>query len=616
MNRLALEQRIARSSLLGAAAALGLASLLLIVFQFITLRAALLEDLQVQARIIGSNSTAALLFADQRAGAEILAALEASPSVSGAYILSARGEPLASYQRNSGDAAGALPQAAPGVDLRFVDVREEVQANGSMIGSASIRASLAPLYRRLAAFAAYTLLVAAGSYGLAWLLVQRMRRSVRQAERRLHHLAHVDPVTSLPNRNAFNEQLARALAQCAQAGGTVGLLLLDLDNFKVVNDTLGHNAGDLLLQQVAQRLAPVLGGEDLLCRLGGDEFVLIVRLGQDASLLDTRAEHVLAALAAPFQLERHQLHVSASIGTSVYPAHAGDAQGLMRCADTAMYYAKNEGKNGYRHFQPEMELRALKRMQLEANLRRALAGDELSLHYQPQVDVMSGRVTGLEVLARWTCLELGVVSPAEFIPVAEESGVIVPLGRWVLETACRQCAAWHASGLLDGMERIAVNLSACQVRDSDLLADVDIILADTGLPRHLLELEITEGVLMDNVEATLELMQQLNQRGIQLSVDDFGTGYSSLSYLKRFPIDQLKIDRSFIHDVPGEGEAIASAIIAMAHSLRLAVVAEGVENAAQLEFLRRIGCDTAQGYYFSRPLPAPQLEQWLQRPAA
>jgi len=612
MNRLALEQRIARSSLLGAAAALGLASLLLILFQFFTLRAALLEDLQVQARIIGSNSTAALLFSDQRAGAEILAALEASPSVSGAYILSARGEPLASYQRSK--AAAALPQAAPGTDLRFVDVHEEVQANGSVIGSATIRASLTPLYQRLAAFAAYTLLVAAGSYGLAWLLVRRMRHSVRQAERRLHHLAHVDPVTALPNRNAFNEQLARALEQCPRDGGMVGLLLLDLDNFKVVNDTLGHDAGDLLLQQVAERLAPVLGSEDLLCRLGGDEFVLIVRLGQDGQLLEVRAENVLAALAAPFQLQRHQLHVSASIGTSVYPAHASDAQGLMRCADTAMYYAKNEGKNGYRHFQPEMELRALKRMQLEANLRRALANDELSLHYQPQVDVMTGRVTGVEVLARWTCLELGMVSPAEFIPVAEESGVIVPLGRWVLETACRQCAAWYADGLLEGIERIAVNLSACQVRDSDLLADVDIILADTGLPRHLLELEITEGVLMDNVETTLELMQQLNQRGIQLSVDDFGTGYSSLSYLKRFPIDQLKIDRSFIHDVPGEGEAIASAIIAMAHSLRLAVVAEGVENAAQLEFLHRIGCDTAQGYYFSRPLPAPQLEQWLQRP--
>jgi len=218
-------------------------------------------------------------------------------------------------------------------------------------------------------------------------------------------------------------------------------LLLDLDNFKVVNDTLGHDAGDLLLQLVAERLAPVLGGDDLLCRLGGDEFVLIVRLGQDDQLLEAHAENVLAALAAPFQLQRHQLHVSASIGTSAYPAHAGDAQGLMRCADTAMYYTKNEGKNGYRHFQPEMELRALKRMQLEANLRRALANDELSLHYQPQVDVLTGRVTGVEVLARWTCPELGMVSPAEFIPVAEESGVIVPLGRWVRETACRQCAA-------------------------------------------------------------------------------------------------------------------------------------------------------------------------------
>jgi diguanylate cyclase (GGDEF)-like protein len=492
-----------------------------------------------------------------------------------------------------------------------VEVTEPVEANGARIGTVLIRATMAPLYRRLASFTGFTLVVAAGSYALAWLLVARMRRAVQRAEDHLHYLAHVDPITALPNRNAFNDKLATALEHADRQETSVVLLLLDLDNFKVVNDTLGHNSGDMLLQMVARRLTDTLRSTDVICRIGGDEFVVIVEPHEDDSEPDAVARKILRALATPFQLEHHLLYVSASIGVNVYPQYARDEQALMRGADTAMYYAKNNGKNDYETFKPEMEQLARKRLKLEANLRRALERNELSLHYQPQIDVRSGRMTGLEVLTRWTCPELGPVSPAEFIPVAEESGVIVPLGRWVLQTACRQAAAWYRAGLLDEISHVAVNLSACQTRDSDLMADVRAILGETGLPPALLELEITEGVLMENVHANLALMQQIQMAGIHLSIDDFGTGYSSMAYLKRFPIDQLKIDRSFVNDVPGDGAAIATAIIAMAHSLNLKVVAEGVETEQQVRFLREAGCDVMQGFYFAKPMAPEALERLL-----
>ncbi|NRR31531.1 EAL domain-containing protein [Oxalobacteraceae bacterium] len=621
-QRRALDHQVARTNLFGAGAALAVASLLLLLFQFMALRSTLLEDLQVQARIIGDNSSAALLFSDQRAGNEILAGLALSPAVLGAALVAPNGHTLSLFERRPGSPslqqpisqewkqlAGQGVVAAPRYrySLLHLDVLEPVNANGGAIGTVLLRATLLPLYQRLASFAAFTLAVAIGSFALAWLMVARMRRAVRRAEDHLHFLAHVDPITALPNRNAFNARLATALAREPQ----VGLLLLDLDNFKVVNDTLGHNCGDDLLLMVAQRLLATLGSGDVVCRIGGDEFVVIVPPGQDDPRLDRIAAKVLTALAEPFQLEHHLLYVSASIGMSLFPDHAPDAEALIRCADTAMYYAKSQGKNGYECFVPAMEQRALKRMQLEANLRLALENDELSLHYQPQIDVLSGRMTGMEVLTRWTSATLGHVSPAEFIPVAEESGVIVPLGHWVLQTTCRQAALWRAAGLLDGIERIAVNLSACQTRDCDLMSDLEAILAETGLPPSLLELEITEGVLMDNVQANLKLMECIRAAGIQLSIDDFGTGYSSMAYLKRFPIDQLKIDRSFVKDVPGEGTPIATAIIAMAHSLNLSVVAEGVETIEQVEFLRKAGCDLMQGYYFARPMPPEQLESLL-----
>ncbi|MNM71112.1 Phytochrome-like protein cph2 [compost metagenome] len=296
---------------------------------------------------------------------------------------------------------------------------------------------------------------------------------------------------------------------------------------------------------------------------------------------------------------------------SLYPFDAQDVATLTRNADTAMYHAKHQGKNRYAVFQPEMELRAQRRLRMEANLRRALQNEELYLHYQPQIDLRSGRIVGVEALIRWNCREMGQLSPAEFIPVAEESGIIVDLGRWVLQSACRQAAVWCKAGLLDSLEHVAVNLSACQARDPGLMDDIRAILHETQLPHGLLELEITEGVLMDNVHANVELMRRLQETGIHLSVDDFGTGYSSMSYLKRLPIDQLKIDRSFVHDLPGEGEAIVTAIIAMAHSLHLKVVAEGVETLQQVEFLRKAGCDNAQGFFFARPMTAAQLTALL-----
>jgi diguanylate cyclase (GGDEF)-like protein len=610
-----LGKRLNQTSIITAGAALLVASLTLIVVQFVSLRAAMVDDLRVQARIIGTNSSAALMFGDERAGAETLGGLAASPPVIAASIFDARGDTLAHYERKErvvlSAPAGARYESAYDVGARYIDVSEPVRVNNQHVGTISIRASLDALFARLLTYAGLTLAVALCSLALAWALVASMRRTVRNAEEHLHFLAHVDSVTTLPNRHEFNERLALALEQADGLKSMVGLLLLDLDNFKVVNDTLGHDCGDILLKQVAERLLATLRKTDIICRIGGDEFVIIVEPSGDAGTVDEVARKILAALAEPFAVNGHQLYVSASIGVSIYPRDAGDARTLTRSADTAMYHAKNNGKNGFAVFQPAMEERAQKRLKLEANLRRALECDELELHYQPQIDLRSGRVVGVEALARWRCPELGQVSPAEFIPVAEESGIIVALGRWVLQRACRQAALWRDAGLLDTIEHVAVNLSARQTRDDGLMDDILAILRETGLPARLLELEITEGVLMENVNANLDLLHGFQAAGIHLSIDDFGTGYSSMSYLKRFPIDQLKIDRSFVHDVPGDGEAIATAIIAMAHSLGMTVVAEGVETVEQLEFLRRAGCDIMQGFYFARPMAVPELTEML-----
>jgi diguanylate cyclase (GGDEF)-like protein len=601
--------RIARLNLLAAAAMLAMASLLLILFQLFSLQASFQRDLRIQAAMLAPAATQAMRQDDRLAAEQLLAPLATAPHIRQALLYSPHGTPFARYARGAGEAAPTAPRA--GLRIDYLDGDAAILQTLPGGGALYLRASLEPLYGSLAQFAAFTLLVCLCAFGLTVMMVRRTRTAAQHAESHLHYLAHVDPVTQLPNRHEFNDALAYALARADRQDSSVGLLLLDLDNFKVVNDTLGHHCGDQLLKLVSERLVAILRGTDIICRIGGDEFVVIVEPADDVSEMASVARKILAVLAAPFDLEGHQLYVSASIGVSLYPFDAQDVATLTRNADTAMYHAKHQGKNRYAVFQSEMELRAQRRLRMEANLRKALQNEELYLHYQPQIDLRSGRIVGVEALIRWNCREMGQLSPSEFIPVAEESGIIVDLGRWVLQSACRQAAVWCKAGLLDSLEHVAVNLSACQARDPGLMDDIRAILHETQLPHGLLELEITEGVLMDNIHANVELMRRLQDTGIHLSIDDFGTGYSSMSYLKRLPIDQLKIDRSFVRDLPGEGEAIVTAIIAMAHSLHLKVVAEGVETLRQVEFLRTAGCDNVQGYFFARPMTAAQLTALL-----
>ena len=601
--------RVARLNLLAAAAMLATASLLLILFQLFSLQESFQRNLHIQADMLAPAATQAMREDNRLAAQQLLAPLAAAPHVRQALLYSPYGTPFARYARSGNDAVPTAPRN--GLHLDYLDGSAAILKALPGGGALYLRASLAPLYASLAQFAAFTVLVCLCAFGLTFLMVRRTRTAAQHAENHLHYLAHVDSVTQLPNRHEFNDALAYALARADRQDSSVGLLLLDLDNFKVVNDTLGHHCGDQLLKLVAERLVAILRGTDIICRIGGDEFVVIVEPADDASEMASVARKILAVLAAPFDLEGHQLYVSASIGVSLYPFDAQDVATLTRNADTAMYHAKHQGKNRYAVFKAEMELRAQRRLRMEANLRRALQNEELYLHYQPQIDLRSGRIVGVEALIRWNCREMGQLSPAEFIPVAEESGIIVDLGRWVLQSACRQAAVWCKAGLLDSLEHVAVNLSACQARDPGLMDDIRAILDETQLPHGLLELEITEGVLMDNIHANVELMRRLQETGIHLSIDDFGTGYSSMSYLKRLPIDQLKIDRSFVHDLPGEGEAIVTAIIAMAHSLHLKVVAEGVETLRQVEFLRTAGCDNVQGFFFARPMTAAQLTALL-----
>lgn len=425
----------------------------------------------------------------------------------------------------------------------------------------------------------------------------------RQAEERVRHLAHYDELTGLPNRSMFNQRLAHALAQARRNDKPLAILFIDLDRFKNINDTLGHDAGDRVLKEVAERLRSCLRESDTAGRLGGDEFVVLIEELSQPVYVAGVAQKILAAVAKPLILDAQEFHLTASIGISAYPDDSKDMQSLLKNADIAMYRAKEQGRNNYQFYSAQMNVHTLERLALESNLRRALERNEFLLHYQPKVDIGSGRITGMEALVRWQQPAKPLILPAQFISLAEETGLIVPIGEWVLKTACAQNKSWQEHGLPP--LRVAVNLSARQFGHETLLQDVARVLNETGLDPTALEFEITESMVMHNPEHAVKLLTKLKAMGIQLSIDDFGTGYSSLNYLKRFPIDSVKIDRSFIQDLPGDGDdaAITRAIIAMAHSLRLKVIAEGVETEEQLSFLRNHGCDEMQGNYFSKPLP-------------
>ncbi|MFH1879499.1 MAG: EAL domain-containing protein [Bacillota bacterium] len=425
----------------------------------------------------------------------------------------------------------------------------------------------------------------------------------KQAEERIRHLAHYDELTGLANRSMFSQRLSHALAQARRNGMQLAVLFIDLDRFKNINDTLGHEAGDSVLKEVAERLRGCLRETDTVGRLSGDEFVVLLEGIPQSMHCAEVAQKILATVARPFALDTQEFHLTASIGISTYPADSEDLQSLLKNSDVAMYRAKELGRNNFQFYSAQMNIHTLERLAMESDLRGALERNEFVLHYQPKVDIRSGRIIGMEALVRWQHPTKGLIPPMQFIPLAEETGLIVPIGEWVLRTACARNKSWQEQGMPPLC--ISVNLSARQFTYENLLQDVTRVLNETGLDAAFLELEITESMVMHDPEHAIELLNKLKAMGISISIDDFGAGYSSLSYLKRFPIDRVKIDRSFIKGLPLDGDdaAITQAIIAMAHGLKLKVIAEGAETGEQLSFLRAHECDEVQGFYFSKPLP-------------
>jgi len=438
-------------------------------------------------------------------------------------------------------------------------------------------------------------------------------RGLEAANQKLRHLATHDALTGLPNRVLLDDRLAQAVAHAERYGESFALMLCDLDRFKLINDSLGHAAGDLLLQEVARRLCSVVRNIDTVARIGGDEFVVVLCPPGRVTDAEEVAKRAIAAMKPPVQIAGFSIHVSPSIGIACYPGDATTVQSLIAHADAAMYAAKQHGRNKVQSYVPGMNAGTQEKVRLESELHTALERGQFELYFQPKVDIRSGAVNSAEALVRWRHPELGMVPPGDFIPLAEECGLIARIGEWVVREACRQAKQWQADGI--PALRIAVNLSASQFRASTLVESIQQALQDTGLEPRMLELEITESAVMSDPEESIRTLERLSEMGVLISVDDFGTGYSSMSYLRRLPIDKLKIDRSFINEITARADdaLIVQAIVSLAHSLRLKVIAEGVETVEQLDFLRAIGCDQYQGFHFSRPLPVREFLALMQR---
>jgi diguanylate cyclase (GGDEF)-like protein/PAS domain S-box-containing protein len=471
-------------------------------------------------------------------------------------------------------------------------------ANSLLVGRANTRipieGSVSPIYGREGR--------ASGS-----VVVFRDVSLAREMAVQMTHSLEHDFLTGLPNRLLLNDRISQAIALAPRHRKQVAVLFLDIDGFKHINDSLGHPIGDKLLQSIARRLVECVRGSDTVSRQGGDEFVVLLSEAEqweDAAIV---AKRMLDSVAEPHGIDQHDLHVTTSIGVSVFPDDGRDAETLIKNADTAMYQAKENGRQSFQFFKQAMNVRAVERQSIEESLQRALERNEFVLNYQPKIDLGTGSITGAEALIRWMHPNRGVVPPTQFIPVAEDCGLIRPIGEWVLREACRQARAWVDDGLT--VSTMAVNVSAMELRDVSYLDVLLSVLRETGMDPKRLELELTESVLMKHAESAAVILQTLREQGVQVAIDDFGTGYSSLSYLRKFPIDALKIDQSFVSRVTeaGDDTSIVTAVISMAQSLRLRVVAEGVETLEQLEFLQAHACDEAQGFYFSRPLPAPEF---------
>ncbi len=521
--------------------------------------------------------------------------LKMMPAISNDYLTEQRNSAFFEFMRQAGARSGAaLPLVSRG------------EAVGCILLTSAERNAFTPefveILQRLASNVSFAL----------ELFDYRAERE--KAEERIKYLATHDSLTNLPNRVSFNQLLTFSIKNARRYERSCAILFIDLDRFKLINDSLGHAAGDALLIEMASRLRNVVRSSDVVARLGGDEFMILLNEISGRHQAEAVAHHLLSTFSTPLLLSGHECRITASIGIAMFPDDGEDEQTLMKNADIAMYLAKAEGKNDVRFFSPEIKTQAIDRLIIENSLQHAVLRKELCLHYQPKLDVSTGKIAGVEALLRWVHPELGLLPPMQFIPLAEESGLIIMIGKWVINTACAQHMAWREAGLPP--ISMAVNVSPRQFSDENLLQDIDDALATSGMDPKYLQIEITESMVMLNVDRAIHVLDAIQSRGVRLAIDDFGTGYSSMSMLKRFPIDTIKIDRSFVRDLPdnSEDKAIAQAIISMGKALGLKIVAEGVETIEQDAFLREHACDEIQGYLFSKPVAAEFIAELLQRP--
>lgn len=607
--------RSGRLSLMSTGLALVIAFILLMVHQYVVGRALLIEEIQTEATIIGANSAAALVFNDSKAAQETINVVRLTPRVVGGGLYRVDGQRLAETSDGtwlvpaSLDSDGAPNATVYGLAGGFL--REDVRVEGTKVGTLLLRVSFAGLYWRMMEYAVGVLGIAGVALTLAYRLTSRLRRRMARAEEKMDQLAFYDQVTSLPNRRLFERELRQAVLRVARESSGAALLLIDVDDFKKVNDSFGHAVGDKVLQMIGTRMTGVLRPTDIVARIGGDEFGAILHGIADPENAAKVARLMIEAVREPFATEPTPTHIGLSIGVAMLPADGTDPAALLRSADMAMYVAKRQGKNGFQFFSEHIDTRVRGDLQLEAGLRQALkeGGRGLWVAYQPQLDAVSRQLLGVEALLRWQRDDGRMVAPVEFIPVAERSGLIVDLGDWVLDQVCRDLQLMRVGGL--ELPKVAVNVSPRQLqRGPGVVESFGRTLLRYGEPVERFEFELTENALME--EGGAVVLEAFRAAGFSLSIDDFGTGYSSLGYLKRFQVAALKIDRSFVHGLPSDGEnaAIVSAVIQMARALNIMVVAEGVETEAQIEFLCACGCHVLQGYLLGRPMPAAELVQY------
>lgn len=669
--------------------ALLFAVIMAVVGEYISKRDFIMESLQVQAKMVASNTTAAIVFNDKKAVEETLLAFAVSSDVYKAIIYDEAGEVFASYIKNRlGESekmavalsvSGGQDETKKGlfegtiISNNKIHIRQTINFEKKVIGSLFIQADITSLYGDILNYLTYTASVALLGLALASLLLLKLRKSITgplqqlsslmssviqkndyslradnnsndeigvlsrgfnkmlahiqvndeklahelseryRAEEHLDKLAYYDVTTDLPNRHFFHKQLDLSVERAITSKQKMVLLFLDLDNFKIVNDTSGHKTGDLLLKQASSRLSNVLRQNDYICRIGGDEFAIIIENINGIDDVSIVTNKCIDALSNPFVFDGNKFFIGVSIGVSICPDDTINANELLVNADMAMYEAKIRGKNNYQFFDYEMNIIHSQKYQLESDLRHAIQKNQLELYYQPQVNATTGLLTGIEALMRWHHPEKGEILPNDFIPIAEETGLILPLGKWLIETACQQGKQLVDSGLENII--IAINVSGIQIREHTFIDNITNALKVSGLPPEVLEIELTESTLMDDSELIKQKINQLKDLGIHISIDDFGTGYSSINYLKSFPISKLKIDQSFVSGLPKSTEdiAIVRAIIAMAHGLGIEVIAEGVESIEQVAMLSEYECDLFQGYYYAKPMPFDEMLK-LDRP--